>query len=83
MAVNVDSFLKNKDVNDCLNRLKTKFGNEGERLLVSDVLDCDGHQYVNLVQKGGGLLGVALVGFTNILEQMNIRFIRLAGTSKN
>ena len=49
--------------------------------MVSDVLDQDGNQYVNLVQKGGGVLGVALVGYTYILEKMGIRFLRLAGTS--
>ena len=47
----------------------------------SDVVDAEGHQYVNLVQKGGGVLGVALVGYTYILEQAGIRFLRLAGTS--
>jgi NTE family protein len=50
-------------------------------LLVSDVLDDEQHQYVNLVQKGGGVLGIALVGYTYVLEQMGIRFLRQAGTS--
>jgi NTE family protein len=48
---------------------------------VSDVLDSDGHQYVDLVQKGGGVLGIALVGYVYILEEANIRFLKLAGTS--
>lgn len=47
----------------------------------SDVLDAEGHQYVDLVQEGGGVLGVALVGYTYVLEQANIRFFSLAGTS--
>jgi NTE family protein len=47
----------------------------------SDVLDTDGHQYVDLVQEGGGVLGIALVGYTYVLEQANIRFFSLAGTS--
>ncbi|MBK9733871.1 MAG: patatin-like phospholipase family protein [Saprospiraceae bacterium] len=47
----------------------------------SDVIDKKGNQYVNLVQEGGGLLGIALVGFTFILETAGIRFWRLAGTS--
>jgi NTE family protein len=38
-------------------------------------------QYVNLVQEGGGTLGIALVGFTFVLEYLGIRFLRLAGTS--
>lgn len=47
----------------------------------SDVLDTSGNQYVELVQEGGGVLGVALVGYTYVLEQMGIRFMSLAGTS--
>lgn len=49
--------------------------------IVSDVIDDAGHQYVNLVQKGGGVLGIALVGYTYVLEQAGIRFLKLAGTS--
>jgi len=47
----------------------------------SDVIDEKGNQYVDLVQEGGGVLGVALVGYVYVLEQMNIRFLNLAGTS--
>lgn len=47
----------------------------------SDVRDDKGLQYVNLVQEGGGVLGIALVGYTYILEIMGIRFLSLAGTS--
>ncbi len=50
-------------------------------LKISDVCDNEGHQYINLVQEGGGVLGIALVGFTYILEYAGIRFWRLAGTS--
>ncbi len=47
----------------------------------SDVLDESGNQYVELVQEGGGVLGVALVGYTYVMEQMGLRFMSLAGTS--
>ncbi len=47
----------------------------------SDVYDANGNQYVDLVQEGGGVLGVALVGYTYILEQAGIRFYSLGGTS--
>ena len=47
----------------------------------SDVLDADGRQYVDLVLEGGGMLGVALVGYTYVLEQVGIRFLSLGGTS--
>ena len=38
-------------------------------------------QYVDLVQEGGGVLGIALLGYTYILEKAGIRFFSLAGTS--
>ncbi len=47
----------------------------------SDIEDGQGHQYVDLVQEGGGVLGIALVGYTYIMEQAGIRFFSLAGTS--
>lgn len=47
----------------------------------SDIIDNEGHQYVDLVQEGGGVLGIALVGYTYILEAAGIRFFHLAGTS--
>ncbi|NVK53757.1 MAG: patatin-like phospholipase family protein [Flavobacteriaceae bacterium] len=47
----------------------------------SDIVDAEGNQYVDLVQEGGGVLGIALVGYTYILEKAGIRFISLAGTS--
>lgn len=47
----------------------------------SDILDSSGNQYVELVQEGGGVLGVALIGYTYVLEQLGIRFFSLAGTS--
>jgi NTE family protein len=49
--------------------------------IFSDVIDDEGHQYVDLVQEGGGVLGIALVGYTYILELAGIRFFHLAGTS--
>jgi NTE family protein len=49
--------------------------------IFSDVIDAEGNQYVDLVQEGGGMLGIALVGYAYILEQMGIRFFSLAGTS--
>jgi NTE family protein len=47
----------------------------------SDILDADGNQYVDLVMEGGGMLGVALVGYVHALEEAGIRFLDLAGTS--
>jgi NTE family protein len=52
-----------------------------ERLIFSDVVDGEGHQYVDIVMEGGGVLGIALVGFTYVLEQVGIRFLRVGGAS--
>lgn len=80
-TISIEDFTQQPEVLACLQQLEAKYGKGGKNLIVSDVIDDEGHQYVNLVQKGGGVLGIALVGYTYILEQMNIRFIRLAGTS--
>lgn len=48
---------------------------------ISDVIDDEGNQYVDLVLEGGGMLGIALIGYTWALEQMGIRFLGIAGTS--
>lgn len=79
-SLSIEDFTSHSDVQNCLSQLKNEF-TAGKPLIVSDVLDKNGSQYVNLVQKGGGVLGVALVGYTYILEEMGIRFLRLAGTS--
>ncbi len=75
----VNDFTEHPQVKECISKLKDEFSKRP--FIISDVLDEEGNQYVNLVQKGGGVLGVALVGYTYILEQMGIRFLRLAGTS--
>ena len=38
-------------------------------------------QFVDLVQEGGGTLGIALVGYVYVLEKAGIRFVSMAGTS--
>ncbi|WP_264534999.1 patatin-like phospholipase family protein [Flavobacterium sp. N1736] len=73
---------------------KRKFTENGEILTIlrdlreqirdkkySDIIDINNNQYVDLVQEGGGVLGIALVGYVYVLEQMGIRFLSLAGTS--
>lgn len=76
--MNVDAFTQNTKIQGIISELKEKFPNG---IKMSDLVDAGGNQYVNLVQEGGGVLGIALVGFTYILETMGIRFWRLAGTS--
>lgn len=73
--LSVEDFTGNPDVRACVDFVT----NNPKKY--SDVLDKEGNQYVDLVQKGGGVLGVALVGYVYILEKAGIRFLRLAGTS--
>jgi NTE family protein len=79
--LSTEDFINQPEVLNCIQQLETTFAQGGRPFIVSDVLDRDSNQYVNLVQKGGGVLGVALVGYTYVLEKMGIRFLRLAGTS--
>jgi NTE family protein len=48
---------------------------------VSDLVDTAGNQYVDFVMEGGGVLGIALTGYTYVLEQAGIRFLGVGGTS--
>ena len=61
--------------------LEKDLSDSKKKIKVSDITDNQGHQYVNLVQQGGGVLGIALLGYTYVLERMGIRFLKLAGTS--
>jgi NTE family protein len=47
----------------------------------SDIVDVQGHQYVDLVMEGGGTLGIALLGYVHALESVGIRFLNIGGTS--
>ena len=76
--INIDAYTQNAKIRDIMTELKNKYP---DGIKMSDLVDANGNQYVNLVQEGGGVLGIALVGFTYILETMGIRFWRLAGTS--
>ena len=49
--------------------------------IVSDIVDANGHQYVDVVMEGGGVLGIALLGYTYALETVGIRFLGVGGTS--
>lgn len=45
----------------------------------SEVIDDEGHQYLDLVMEGGGTLGIALLGYIYVLEQVGLRFIGIGG----
>lgn len=74
--------MKNFIDNPEILRLVEAIKKEGlDRKQYSDIVDEKGNQYVDLVQEGGGVLGIALAGYTYILEKAGIRFFSLAGTS--
>ena len=74
-------FLQQSGVAAIIEKLEAGLKSKNKELIVSDVTDAQGHQYVDLVQEGGGVLGIALVGYTYVLEKMGIRFFSMAGTS--
>ena len=57
------------DVSGCMMSVGSGIPARWPPFIISDVLDGQGNQYVNLVQKEEGVLGVALVGYTYILEK--------------
>src|SRR5215210_5254082 len=76
-SVPTEHFTQANEVQELLGRLRSTC--EGKQF--SDVIDDQGSQYVDLVMEGGGVLGVALVGYTFVLEEMGLRFLRVGGTS--
>ena len=74
----IKDFTENTEVQSYVKRAKTL---QERGIRFSDIEDAEGNQYVDLVQEGGGVLGIALVGYTFILENAGLRFFSLAGTS--
>ena len=78
----VDTFIKDERVEKIVKKFEASIKDRH----ISDVIyerntGEKPYEFVNLVQEGGGVLGIGLVGFTYVLEKNNIRFLRLAGTS--
>ena len=59
-------------VDALIQSFRDELAQQNKSLQVSDVTDREGNQYVDLVQEGGGVLGIALVGYTYVLEKMAI-----------
>ena len=74
----MDQFINHPEVHDLLEKVRLA---GLDKKTYSDIVDTDGYQYVDLVQEGGGVLGIALLGYTYIMEQAGIRFFSLAGSS--
>lgn len=75
----INKYLLDARVIKEINETKKYF--EENDLKVSDIYDSNNNQYVDLVQEGGGVLGIGLIGYTYALEELGIRFYNLAGTS--
>ncbi|MBP8156629.1 MAG: patatin-like phospholipase family protein, partial [Leadbetterella sp.] len=73
--MNIKDFTEDHEVLELIAKIQTK------NPKVSDTEDDQGNQYVDIVMEGGGVLGIALVGYTYALEQAKIKFCSLAGTS--
>ena len=80
-SLTTTAFLEKTGVADLISGLKKELAENNNPFIISDVTDKNGNQYVDLVQEGGGVLGIALVGYTYVLEKMGIRFFSMAGTS--
>ena len=83
-TVDVPAFIKASGADAIVEKLKAEIeanAAAGKPFIVSDVYDEAGNQYTDLVQEGGGVWGIALLGYTYVLEQVGIRFFSLAGTS--
>ena len=70
-------FTRDDRVQELIDELKANWNGKE----VSDIIDDAGHQYVDLVMEGGGVLGIALLGYTYALEEVGVRFLSIAGTS--
>lgn len=66
---------------DILNEFQDRSPGGKSIVYISDVVDKLGNQYVDLVQEGGGVHGIALAGYTYVLEKMGVSFMKMAGTS--
>jgi len=75
----VSQFTENKRVKAAIGELQNHWKTTNKK--VSDIVDDDNNQYVDLVMEGGGVLGIALVGYTYALESVGIRFLGVGGTS--
>ncbi|WP_423198276.1 MULTISPECIES: patatin-like phospholipase family protein [unclassified Cupriavidus] len=74
MALSLDQFVRAvSDMKPVIDALRLRE--------YSDVVDAEGHQYIDLVMEGGGVLGVAFLGYVHVLEQAGIRFVGLGGAS--
>jgi NTE family protein len=77
--MDIQALLNDPDLTNAISGLQARITKSKRQY--SDIIDDAGNQYVDLVMEGGGMLGIALVGYTWALEQAGIRFLGIGGTS--
>ncbi len=71
-------FVNDEEIIDIIQSLKE----DGiDQKVFSDVVDNQGNQYVDCMFGGGGVYGVIMIGWLAILEEMNIRCLKVGGVS--
>src|SRR5258706_12660078 len=78
---NVKDFLYESGVAGNIKKIEKEVFPSGKMAAYSDIYKEENgkeYQYVNYVQEGGGVLGVALVGYTYVLEKIGFSFLKLA-----
>ena len=78
--IDVSAYTQQPEVTETIASLRRRIA-AGAGLSLSNIRNEAGNQYVDLVMEGGGTLGVALLGYIYVLEQLDIRFLKVAGTS--
>lgn len=74
------SELNTKDYLDHVSDLQSSI--EGLRLgEYSDLVDNEGHQYIDLMLDGAGCASIAVLGHLHVLEQVGLRFLGIGGVS--
>lgn len=76
----ITNFVKKGEIQTLVENFK-EFREKNPEIKYTDIVDGEGHEYVDLVMEGGGVLGFALVGYTYFLEAVGFRFLRIGGTS--
>jgi NTE family protein len=78
----MESMTKHPEIRQITEHLNKK-ATKGDYLISDIILRRDGreYQFADLVMEGGGTLGIALVGYIHALEQANVRFLGLGGSS--
>lgn len=82
MTIEKDVILKNGAIADIVARCEAL--SRDPAFTVSDIIErteAGVRQYVDLVMEGGGVLGVALLGYIYALEKAGLRFLSIGGTS--